>query len=746
MPDPRPLWKHQNEAIDYLRRSVQGPLRWGAVVIPTAGGKTRILQGAIHCLLRDLPGAMGVLVGTPMIHIEGAFTEDTTFVYAPHGGAQRTIDWAAKDWNRIRVGASATANLRAFLSVTPGITSGKGVAITTHAQLARFPLDDLPPHLAGMVLVIDEGHHNGEEETCLHDLAMAWWRRGGAVITATATPNRTDRRRIGIDAVVSYTRSYMAVAAIARLPQRITLRTLQLDGVRTDGRLVDSDFAHIATYIADTGRPTVLRIQPGAASATAAKFIDALVLAGIPRTAILNAVGEDEGPAVCAALTAERRTCATGTYTDLTYRVLIACRRLGEGADWPPCSHVVSVGESDVLLPVVQLLGRGARRKWDIAGYPEAWCDEILFTAFVPEWPVDSPAETAQVQRMMLLACALDCHEVVYDYMRFWSDLVVNFRLPPTKRTFRPALERLGETDIETDADAKLVGLSAAAVLEDIYGRPAKLSEVVGLVRRWRGRAGTRVLFALLARLGTTNPEVHADVHEQMRAMLDDIGARLHAEEVREDDLPQVYEDLLSARFAALAEKYADLACPIDVQIARGLTGTLTPTRVRRIVRGMVADRDAIFDFRDVDIVRKIIEPFKTKYGRGPTVASGEQDVSPFVGFCCDLTDVDRSLRRRDFDLSRLCACADVLRLPEVPVDVPAQRKRLGDVRRLPALDEHLWATAASIMRHREDPRYNRTLPGRRIRDDLVALELCARRGWRGLPGGQTLREVLSPS
>lgn len=721
--------------MEHLCRYAMRGLRWANILLPTAGGKTLALQGATHRLLQE--GAKAVLLVAPQVTIEDAFAKGVVFCTKE---GEEAIEIPEEFWKRFRDTKRSGESLRAWLQAP------KGAALTTHALVAGLKPEDFPVSLRGVGLAIDELHHNGKDETKLAEVARLWLERGGFGMGGTATGWRTSRSSISPLGAPVYAMGYMAVAEEAKLPKRIRVHTIPVEGTRAAGVLLDDDYVKIAQAVAQGGRPTLLKVRRGTkenpVTDSVDRFVTELVKAGVARTKILVAVGEEVGEDVREALKQERDAAEMG-YEHLTYQVIIACQRLMEGADWPPCSRVASVGVPDALIAWVQAGGRGLRSKWEIPNYPkgakgeEDWRDTTQYLAFVPAWPDDLAQQRKEVQRLMLYACALDTSDIAYDYLRFWSDLVTNARLPPVKAGLRAQIRTFADVDVQTLADARLLGVEAMMEVQRIFGQEGTLKNVVGLTRRWAGKADVRVLEQLILRAAAASGPLKVALHAKIAEVLAYVAECEVAQTLRDEDgvvgLLRVYEDRLLIALLELVDVFGDVVIPPADDIIPGFTGVLDKEQVTCIVTDMTAARNKAFDMSDAEVVEKVIMPYEEKYLQAPAVGYRMQNVSQLVGSQYTLEDLDRLLKRSAFSLAQLVACRDKV---VGPVDVDAVRPQVA--RMVHTVREHHYADANAISLNRRSPKFK--LKGG---EDAVTLTLAAWRGWRGFPGGQGLREAL---
>ena len=733
------LYRHQNQGVDHLLR--EHFERFRSVVLPTAAGKTAVVQvAAARALRRRDEPLRGVLVATSMEHIEDAFASAGAFSYRPEG-ASRSVRVPVSDvfWLRLRENKEIPERLASLLE-----GSCKQGILTTHAQLVRcHKADVLPDDLTGWALALDEVQHCGEDQTALFAFMDAWYKGGGIVWTLTATPFRGDGRPIAPAHVQPLVFTYADLADAGILPKRITLRLLDL-GVsgRPSGVLLDSDVQAVADLVRNAGRPAIIQVPPGDSVSTSERLLKALVSHGYPEEALLNAVGVGNSTreSVLSVLLEERRLAKSQGYKATKLRAAVSCRRLGEGADWVTCGHVVSIGLSTSLSAVIQLLGRAARSKQAIAEYPKEWRDEVLFTVLVPRLAAGDRREILQAQRLMEISCALQCSDVVHDFQRFWLQLVANFRLPPQTRTSRAQLECIGNVSIEEAATARLVGVQAATTLRRIHGGDAPtLGDVWALCKRWEVSDSFRVLTELMQASSLEDPALKVDYESRLVDVLADLEARMTAAPMDAPALKSAYEESMQEHLILLATKYKHLSINVDLRVASGLQGVLTPVRMRAVVQDLTSARDAILNLTDEQIVQAFIDPYRTRYGVMPSARRPAKDLAKLTHSQQQEADYDRHLRRTGFCLPRLVACRDWVTGP--PLDVKELRRKIKRMH-LSRIRSDLWSTSASIAKSSYDARLDVSdLFGRP--EHLLGLELASRRGWRGLPGGQTLAELL---
>lgn len=766
------LHTHQDDAVDHLLQALstegaRSGTRWTSVVMPTASGKTIVVQVALRLALRrrDIRGA---LVVTPMQHTEDAFALGHRVSYRPSGAKRRRqLSFSESSWvvlrrseqegddvrDRDRDRERERVHLRCRRTLLEGSPGKSPAILTTHAQAIRcYKLGVFPPDLSGWIFVLDEGHHGGEDGTVLYDLAEEWHRRGGIVWTVTATPFRSDRRPIAPTdlGVRPFVVTYAELQSKGLLP-RIRLRVIEIASEgRPAGRLLDADVERIVDLVAaeregGVDRTTIVNVASGEATTLSRKFVAAFRNGGYAEEAVHDAVGESDKvrDATRSMLARERQIARSEGYGATGVRVVVSCKRFGEGADFPTCSHVVSVGISTSLVSVVQHLGRGARSKESIPGYPAVWKDEVLFTLLVPKLEDSEEESLRQSARLVQIACALQCSDTALDLQVFWEDLVRNFRLPPAIRMGRPGISRLGALSCEELADARWVGLEAAAWLEEITGEVPSIGEVVDEIERRLGRDGAHVITKLLELVSDDHADLADAMKEAMARVFEDLKEAVETGRMAEEpEIRNLYREALHGAMLDVATRYRTLSCTVDLQIARGFEGRLCGADMRRIVLDVEKGRNQALDLSDEDLVRNVIDPYRRRYGRMPDLKVGDVDISVLTGTRHTLQDYDRHLRRSGFDLARLSVCrswvlGDLLSEDELRTKVKPEW--------LSRLAERDWSTPGAIAVAMNQSHLDLSRVFRRP-EHLLGLDLASRRGWRGLEGRMPLLERLERS
>ena len=728
------LYTEQAEGVDLLRADI--PQRWRMVVLPTGAGKTAVIQTA--ATLAAMEGCR-VLVATPLQVIRSAIFAADAFAYRGE-----VVDTRGVEWSQI---TTTQALLHALT-----LRTWPFVGVVTQQLLAQAR-DHFPTHMKGWILVLDEGHHSGEayeaddatndatnDGTFLYRAAERVYERGGCVWSVTATPFRMDGRLVSRRDVASYTVRYSDLALQGILPRRVRVRTTMCPDA-TGRTLTDATLGMIAGAIWAEGRPTVLRIPPGGsaepAAVTAERMVAALIAVGYTAERILNVVGSDGdlSTRLQDELDGERERAATIGYAGRRYDVILACGRMREGADWPYCSHVVLVGLPTSLGAAIQWAGRGSRNKHRIAGYPESWRDDVLVSGYVPGH-LDALEVDDQAKRALILAAAIECDEVVLDYRRFWQDLVKGFRLPPVERVGHPGafLDRLAGTVVE-QAVANATVIAARQDCLDVLGRDPTPTELWDKLNRWGGSSDRGLRRSLLAQAVVqqcADPELREAFGAQYALALE--AATLPTSPTWEEQ----FEDTLADAFLRLAQSFPHLStAPTGTHRGLSVEASLDPTTLRTASRALADERNAALAYSDEEIVRALHDP--KSFPRG----GQEAPLSSYFGRRTFASDLDRHLRRGEFDLDRLRLCVlwahrGVCEHPVVgrPLDpavvrealVRFRKSRRGAFQKLPDV-----ARSARDAERAVDGKKTYTMVVAGKPESVIGLYWACQRGWRGL-------------
>jgi superfamily II DNA or RNA helicase len=389
------LHDYQWEAVCFLSEALRTGSRKIGLVMPTGAGKSLVLS----VLLNNFTGKYtSAVVATPLDAIKNSFTgldaaqADAEALSGTGYAGMATFDFASF-W-RLAGNERVKADREAFASHVRHKPTSFAL-VTTHSALRTWTRKDgkwaLPASLKGRALVIDEAHHTDVkgDETMLAEVATEWYRRGGVVISTTATPFRNNGESIFDDSTVVFTRT------IAEHSRDLGMQ-FQMDRVVADGTMSSFDEligeklpkaskplleALVARYRKD-GCPKVVCIVPANGSEAWAESLTKAFKKANKKVRVHNAVGIDNANkhALNELLEAERKV---SDYDDSQVDVILACRRFNEGSDWPPCSHVYNIGLPRSYGLLIQRWGRAMRDKRGIANYPTERANKANLTFFL---------------------------------------------------------------------------------------------------------------------------------------------------------------------------------------------------------------------------------------------------------------------------------------------------------------------------------------------------------------------------
>ncbi len=341
---------------------------------PTGSGKTLTATAAAAILLRE-GGATGIIVSTPMEHIENGFTDrDYTTISLPVGEAYvgclysvpATFIQAARENGK---SGSAIAD---YLG-----TSRDYVLACTHAALLYV---DLPKDLTGKVLIVDEAHRAPVEGNKFSKVVGEWESRGGRLIFFTATPFRGDGERVIRDGMRVLRRSLaqhmteldtdgrpfapgkLDTSIVPLIERGTTIQRHRGEAAPSASANVRVARAMVKEWIMAGKPPLIVRVPPDGGSDM---FIRRLMIefgkaAGDPtRVFDASGVGNQQKQAFITLLKAER----SRTYETRKIDVIIGIQRTLEGTDWPICAAVYVFGLPGSSTAILQLIGRTTRKK-----------------------------------------------------------------------------------------------------------------------------------------------------------------------------------------------------------------------------------------------------------------------------------------------------------------------------------------------------------------------------------------------
>lgn len=650
------LWAHQQGLADHFHQEYLDGMQWSAGVLPTAGGKTSAVVIAARRLIEQQAVRL-VIVAAPLCSIMDAFASGYAFL--DHEG--KTLQAASSDFLILTsedTGDKPSAPTReAFEQALTKLKKKDRetrILVCSHSAI-RSLLDYCnPKSLKGALLIIDESHHLARA-TRLGKVADDWCQRGGRIWEVTATAFRTDQQNIRPSWVVPYVVLYTTLMRQGLLPKNLHFNLREIQAERSDHQLLDTDYTTIAREVALlvwAGRQVILVIAPcrdpvggGATARSASAFKTALIEAvdmdgtsiGLDPDRILHSVGDgddmdeegDEPATIRVCLDAERTAIKTGGWKARKYDVLISCKRLAEGSDIPGCSVVVSVGLSMALLVIVQALGRAARNKAQIAGFPQEWADRVDFIAYVP-----TLGKEKHTQRLACVACMLQCSAAASALQAIWVDLVSGStfatRLPPIARTW--------STGGEAKAKAQLVVEGIRAHLTLVMGSAPTVKIIRRFVRIYMDEdlEFDRHLVEIL--LAPTLSQ------EEQQALAEQI-----LEQVANHPAPsrEVFENELAKGLEALMPKYEHLLVTRSYLGLTSLEALLTPD----VIEDMVSDVEGLYKgrvavFESWQEAARVCQEYRRERGMVLTGLRGEESLGSYVGHQMRIKDADHAIRR----------------------------------------------------------------------------------------------------
>ncbi len=394
-PDPTPPTSGTNggriELFTFQARLVTRLLATSEHVLaeqPTGSGKTIMTKAFAAAGLGSK--FSHVLIASPQQQIETAFVAPFPRAIAwPDGlAAQPVLEVPAGFIEAARnCGDGSRTHIRRYLA----LQAPDFALACTHAALVRLNGKDMPESAAGMVLIIDEGHH-----APAYQLGRAIERftvRGGRVIYMSATPYRADGLPVHLPGMIHLRRS-----AAEHMAEGFAPRTLESEiiALGTSGDRVTAAQLHgeaapprkyrdvlvtaiVERWIADGSPKAIVRIppSPGGSASLVEQVYVALARAG---ARVLDATGvlSSDRDRFIEALEVERHR----SWQESRIDIIIGIQRVLEGSDWKHCSTVYSVGIPSSLPATVQLTGRALRQK--PADYPQPYQNLAKVVFFVP--------------------------------------------------------------------------------------------------------------------------------------------------------------------------------------------------------------------------------------------------------------------------------------------------------------------------------------------------------------------------
>lgn len=776
----RKLRRYQWDATLYLCGKIGAGHRVLGLNAPTGSGKTVIIASLLLKGSRAL--FRGAVIAAPTIQVKANFYKDWDLTALPKVVEFSTsIIRLCAEKGDLFVHSQSEEKLADFQAVLQGVPVGDPwVFLTTHAQLVHenWWKKVLPPDLTGHLLVLDEAHHAGrdgeddakaaETNTKIGEFAAEWIKRGGMVLFVTATPFRPDEKDVFPPGTQAFVWTIAEHAQAGFAPNDFKMHTVTIDGLGDastttlagDELTAEEDTkgssyrAMVDRWVADGKPKAVFIVPPKGADQWATglyKALDAVKPAG---KVIVNAVGTDAEAANNLADALQGPRDAKGRrkggeqdalrYEDSRVAAILACKRFDEGTDWKFCSHVYCYGISSSFALVIQRWGRAFRNKRKLAdeqgidGYPTEHIDSAHVTFFVPKVKPEVLKQFEQQHHhfAFLLACYMADWETGKDIA---GELRIRLEKHWERRPTSTALE-----DINRRQEVK--------VPDGLRTRMRALVERFKAEYRVRTRGqqpSHGEVEEYLDSLDLTDDERHAaewvvyeDVASQNPGALNMLEAELGA-------LERLSRNALRSLFRKAVAPFCDQTSPSEVgDRVIAFLSSFTGQDAGEVAASLVKNCD--LDIPEAEVVRRVIRPYVSKHRKAPDLQGGVQDVSSLLGGGVPTTlyDVDRMLRRRGLDLARMVGCMDWVDGP--PVDVDALRAKLAPhAQRLRArvaeasASKHYECTG-NLHRARTFPRFDLSREFG-IQENLVGLAMAARFGWRGVPKGTSLGELLWP-
>lgn len=604
------------------------------VVLPTGAGKTLVLALATAASTRPC-----VLVISPR---ENVLDDLTAEVLDP-----------PLAWKPIGYGQP--------FPVSPGYY------LMSHAAFANFlAYQEVPADMKDWLVLFDEFHHVAESANNTGEMMARILRGGAAVGGVTATPDRADLHALLHQDVHAYSVPYSSLADQFGFPTEITFEVVHLCG----GDLRNCVWS---LFEADP-RPTVVHLRaPGVQEGEVQDTADAILEVKPPGVRAFNAVGTGARDPFRALLERERDV---RHYDDRSMDVIVSCRRMGEGSNWPVCANVILVGLPDSFPAAVQAIGRAMRPKHGIEGFPDP--ERVRVTVIV-----NAGVELVQVDRTCLLLQAhFELTPGLRMFERVWQETVLRLRLPPAVRP--RVAQGLHPDDVEKLSEARVWLYSLASA------HPGMDASAVIRICRYGLIDDKDTAFAVVREILLANPQIEQHLHRSLPHVV----RRALADSRFEQNPRVVVRDAILDMFYGIAE---ELAGELTIPTPTGWASTLTPERMRSAAVAVRDLRRRILDQLGdslAEVVDHVLEPYRKHHGRLPSIVQGSQDLTPFVGFKLGIPDLDQLLRERcGTTLSKLClAVGPGSKLD--PIEVRASWAALRPQRRaeiLRAVDRPVW-------------------------------------------------------
>lgn len=372
-----------NKLLDDAREKRECVVEW-----PTGSGKT-IVMCAFALKAMGLGYYEKIIIATTQNHIRATFTGmDKKFLLAnvkTPGVAAAQIDLSylisSSEGERK---ASSAAEILDYLDREG---SQEGTRVCSHMALVSDSMNLEGLDLSNCALILDEGHHSGEDETKLGQFVAKWRELGGKYYLFSASPYRTDRRKVILEGMKRHFRSIHEHQEKGFAPKKINTAIFSKEYAE------GSDSKSRAKNIADAmrikweeiGRPPLMIKLPAADPGRAGdktilnQFIEAFTAKDNERHInIVDATGIEAKEEFQRILKDE--DCEYSERAN-PIDVIIGVSRISEGTDWRHCSAVFTYGLTRSASGIVQLNGRAMREKKKESGHP--FCDDVFIYNFV---------------------------------------------------------------------------------------------------------------------------------------------------------------------------------------------------------------------------------------------------------------------------------------------------------------------------------------------------------------------------
>lgn len=211
-------------------------------------------------------------------------------------------------------------------------------------------------------------------------------------------------------------------------------------------------------------------------------------------------------------------------FDELEVDVVVGCRRVEEGFDWPPCTHVYNFGLIHSPVTLEQLHGR-TRRKKRYEGYPHEHSQKSVLVQFIPKVSEEGArqmmADSATRDTLMLAAATLANVDAVNRFLSL--NALVRAKLTKHVRGW-PGRLRTSQLRIDADADVDN-RLSRLALSVGDESDPQHTIKLWGAVKRdiqankkwWTRAKRASAMASMAARMLPTEQEAMNDEAVEVR-------------------------------------------------------------------------------------------------------------------------------------------------------------------------------------------------------------------------------------